>query len=105
MAGTVSVSPGVLWSASSRLFYWVITDIAKRATDVGLAEHLNEIDRENLGWFGFGDITLSQRRGQLQHRHTAGGIIVRAVIDVVTIHRLSNAEMVHVGGKENDLIF
>jgi hypothetical protein len=62
MAGTVSVSPGVLWSASSRLFYWVITDIAKRATDVELAEHLNEIDRENLGWFGFGDITLSQRR-------------------------------------------
>ena len=33
MAGTVSVSPGVLWSASSRLFYWVVTDIAKHASD------------------------------------------------------------------------
>jgi hypothetical protein len=27
----------------------------------GLAAHLNEIDRENLGWFGLDDITPRQR--------------------------------------------
>jgi hypothetical protein len=58
MAGTVSVSPGVQWSVSSRLFHWVLTDIAKNACDVEVAGHLNGIVGENLGWFGFGDISL-----------------------------------------------
>ena len=62
MAGTVSVAPGVQWSVSSRLFHWVLTDIAKNASDVELAGHLNGIVGENLGWFGFGDISLGQRR-------------------------------------------
>jgi hypothetical protein len=62
VAGTVSVSAGVQWSVSSGLFYWVLNDIARHTRDVGLAGHLNEIDRENLGWFGFEDITPGQRR-------------------------------------------
>ena len=49
MAGTVSVSAGVQWSVSSGLFYWELTDIAHRTSDVELAGHLTEIDRENLG--------------------------------------------------------
>jgi hypothetical protein len=62
MAGSVGVSNEVLWSASSRLFYWVLTDIARHTSDVELAAQLTEIDRENLGWFGLDDITPGQRR-------------------------------------------
>ncbi len=62
MAGTVNVSPGVLWSAASWLFDWVVRDVAKHTSDAGLAGHLNGIVDENLGWFGFGDITVGQRR-------------------------------------------
>ena len=61
MAGTVSVSAGVQWSVSSGLFYWVLNDIARHTRDAGLAGHLTEIDRENLGWFGLDDITPGQR--------------------------------------------
>ncbi len=62
MAGTVSVSADRRWSVSSGLFYWVINDIARHTSDVELARHLAEIDRENLGWFGLDDITPDQRR-------------------------------------------
>jgi len=62
MAGSVGVSNEVLWSASSRLFYWVLTDIVRHTSDVELAAQLTEIDRENLGWFGLDDITTTQRR-------------------------------------------
>lgn len=37
-------------------------DIANGTRDVDLAGHLNGIVGENLGWFGLGDITPSQRR-------------------------------------------
>jgi hypothetical protein len=40
----------------------VITDIARHTNDTALAAHLDEIDRENLGWFGLDDITPGQRR-------------------------------------------
>jgi hypothetical protein len=51
-----------MWSVSSWLFYWVLTDIARHTGDAELAAHLTEIDRENLGWLGLDDITPGQRR-------------------------------------------
>lgn len=59
MAG-VSVSDGVLWS-SSRLFYWVVSDIVGHTSHIELAGQLTEIDRQNLGWFGLDDVTPGQR--------------------------------------------
>jgi hypothetical protein len=61
VAGSVGVSDGLLWSATSGLFCWVLNDIARHTNDVELAVHLTEIDRENLGWFGLADITPAQR--------------------------------------------
>ncbi len=62
MAGTVSLSPDVRWSAASWLFDWVLRDIARDTDDVELAGHLTGVVGENLGWFGLDDITPRQRR-------------------------------------------
>lgn len=70
----VSVSTGVLWSVSSRLFYWVLTDVARHTSDAELAGHLNEIDRENLGWFGLDAIAPGQR-------HEVRRIITEHLVD------------------------
>jgi hypothetical protein len=61
VGASIGVSAGVLWSASSGLFYWVLSDIARHTNDTDLAGRLSEIDRENLGWFGLDDITPGQR--------------------------------------------
>lgn len=62
MAGDISFSPDVWWSAASWLFDWVLRDIAYGTSDVELVGHLNGIVGENLGWFGLDDITPGQRR-------------------------------------------
>ena len=48
---------------------------------------------------------MGQRARQLENGDTAGSVIVRAVVDIVTIDRLSHANVVHVRGKKDDLIF
>jgi hypothetical protein len=74
VGASIGVSAGVLWSASSGLFYWVLNDIARHINDVDLAARLIEIDRENLGWFGLDDITPGQR-------HEVRRIITEHLVD------------------------
>src|SRR5579864_1445334 len=48
---------------------------------------------------------MGQNSRQLENSDAPGSVIVRAVVDVVTIDGLADANMVHVGGEKNDLIF
>ena len=48
---------------------------------------------------------MGQSPRQLEHGDTAGSVIIGAVVNVVTIDRLSDANVVHVRGKKDDLIF
>ena len=48
---------------------------------------------------------VGQSPCQLEHGDTAGSIVIRAVVDVVSIDRLANANVVHMRGEQNDLIF
>src|SRR5215472_14059225 len=51
-----------------------------------------------------GTRTCRQSLRQLQYGDAAGGIVVGAVVDAVAVYRFTNAEVVHVGGEEDDLV-
>src|SRR5579864_1084668 len=48
---------------------------------------------------------MGQNSRQLENSDAPGSVIVRAIVDVVTIDGLADADVVHVGRQKNDLIF
>lgn len=61
MAGTISFSPGARWSASTWLFDWVLTTLARQVDDPELAAELTAIVDDNVGWLGLDDLTGDQK--------------------------------------------
>jgi len=61
MAGTVSLSSDVRWSAASWLFDWVLKTLALSIEDRELAASLIEIVDENLGWLSLDDLSEEER--------------------------------------------
>jgi hypothetical protein len=61
MAGTVSLSSDIRWSAASWLFDWVLKSLAVSVRDQQLAASLTEIVDENLGWLSLEDLSEEAR--------------------------------------------
>ncbi len=53
----------------------------------------------------FGSFAVRQGASQLQHGNTAGSVVVSAVVNLVIIHGLADAQVVHVRGEKNYFIF
>ena len=61
MAGTVSLSSDVRWSAASWLFDWVLKTIAHNVNDRELAASIIGIADENLGWLSLEELSDAER--------------------------------------------
>jgi hypothetical protein len=55
MSGTIAISPDVRWSAAGWLFDWTVDLLSTKVTDAEVAESLQEIVSENLGWLSLDD--------------------------------------------------
>jgi hypothetical protein len=60
MAGTISLTSTIRWSAASWLFDWVLNTLAETVEDAELAGDLTGVVGENLGWLGLNDLTTEQ---------------------------------------------
>jgi hypothetical protein len=61
MAGTISVSADMRWSAASWLFDWVLRTLARDVTDKELAASMTGTVDENLGWLSVDDLACRDR--------------------------------------------
>jgi hypothetical protein len=72
MAGTISLSPTVCWSAASWLFDWVLNTLAETVEDAELAADLTGLVGENIGWLGLDD--LASEQNAVVRRILGGGL-------------------------------
>ena len=77
MAGTIEVSSGWLWSASSTLFDWALEALASEMGEGPAADAINEIVAENVGWLAICDFELSDRT-RLIGLISSGALVDRA---------------------------
>src|ERR1043166_902239 len=61
-----------------------------------------EEDEQHRALWG---LFMGQGARQLQHGNAAGSVVVRAVVDTVTVNRLARANVVQVGREQDDLVF
>lgn len=62
MAGTLSLSSDLRWSAASWLFDWVLGKIALDTEDLELSGTINGVIDENIGWFSLDELTTQQKQ-------------------------------------------
>jgi len=61
VAGVIAIGPDERWSAAGWPFCWVLRTIASEVDDDALGRRLDEIERENLGFFDVSECTLAQQ--------------------------------------------